>query len=106
MNKQQEIQAFHAFVSSLPEASYIRPWLTSIAVEVESVIRRDYPIELSPLRAEIEARGIIDAAKVEASRIVERAKEEAGKLKSRAHDDIASFRFAARQHLASLADRI
>ena len=44
MTKQQEIDAFRKFIGSIPQESYLRPWLDEIAAQVEADIRNDFPV--------------------------------------------------------------
>ena len=44
MTKQQELQSLADYRDSLPEGSYLKPWLTHIFAEVQDRILSDYPV--------------------------------------------------------------
>jgi|GEM_PF-4284629 len=106
MSKNEEIQAYHAFIQSLPEASYIRPWLVEIAMEVETIIRNDHPIMLSPRKAGQLAEQCIKNAQSEASSIVKRAEDDAASLRFAAHQFGIKVRADAKDALRRIADNI
>lgn len=106
MTKAQEIQAYHAFIQSLPEASYIRPWFVEISVEVENLLRSDIIPDISPRRAEIEVRDLREQSLLESRRTVEAAQTEALKIKADAERYAASLKQHARQTLLNLANSI
>lgn len=47
MTKQQEIDALRKFTASLPQDSYLRPWLDDVLPQVEQDIRNDFPVSPS-----------------------------------------------------------
>ena len=48
MTKNQEIETLRAFIETLPEASYLRPWLTDILPDIQREIACDYIPAISP----------------------------------------------------------
>jgi hypothetical protein len=106
MTKAQEIQAYHAFIQSLPEASYIRPWLAEISVEVEAIIRSDLPIELSPRKAQLDALEIRQKSLADAKEIITCASDAADKVKSEAFRQADILRANAKSSLRRIADSI
>lgn len=48
MTKEQEITALSNFIESLPEESYLKPWLSDILPSVESDLRNDMTPFISP----------------------------------------------------------
>jgi hypothetical protein len=106
MTKNEEIQAYHQFIQTLPEASYIRPWFIEIAMEVESIIRSDYPVRLSPRTAQLEAKAILESAREEAAKIRQSASDDANATRFAAHESAAKIRYNAKDALRAIADRI
>jgi hypothetical protein len=106
MTKQQEIEAYHNFIRSLPEASYIRPWLTEVAVEVETLIRSDIVPDLSPRRAQLAALDLRQKSLAEAKEIIGSAENDAARIRSVAQQSIRLTRDQARAALHALADRL
>jgi cell division septum initiation protein DivIVA len=82
MTKQQELAAFNAFIETLPQNTYLRPWLDSIKYDVERDVRCDMFIEHTPIswaesvrkQAQDESQRITDAAHREAAAIIEKAR--------------------------------
>jgi hypothetical protein len=106
MTKAQEIQAYHAFIQSLPEASYIRPWLTEVAVEVETLIRSDIIPDLSPRKAQLAALELRQKSLAEAKEIIESAENDAAHIRSVAQHSTRVTRHQARAALRALADSL
>src|ERR1035437_4421107 len=85
MTKQQELDALKKFTESIPQDSYLRPWLEEVFLSVHEDIKNDFP--LSPtikdtrercgqllLKAEGEAQGIITQAERAAEKLYAEAK--------------------------------
>lgn len=106
MSKSEEIEAYHAFIQSLPEASYIRPWLTEVAVEVESLIRSDIIPDLSPRKAQLAALELRQKSLAEAKEIIESAESDAAHIRAVAQNATRITRDQARAALHALADRL
>ena len=75
MTKQQEIAALRAFAESLPDNTYLRPWLRDVLPTIERDITSDFfPAPFSPSEwkrermesAEHQAQHIIDKANTSA----------------------------------------
>jgi hypothetical protein len=79
MNKSEEIAAFHAFRCNMPPASYLRPWLDSIADEIESSLTSDYFPCASIRDAQKQAAAIVSDARAHAAELIRTAKEQAAK---------------------------
>jgi len=106
MTKQQEIEAYHNFIKSLPEASYIRPWLVEISQDVESIICSDLPINLSPRKAQLAALEIRQKSLADAKEIITCATNAADKVKSEAFRQAEIIQANAKAALLALADRL
>ena len=106
MNKQDEINALHAFIQAMPTDSYIRPWMVEIAPHVENIIRGDMPIELNPRQAYLDALKITKDAQETAAQIVKVAKDDADSIRFAAHESASAIRHNAKEALRNLADRI
>lgn len=103
MTKTHEMQAFDAFIASLPVDSYLHPWLSGIRDLVETDLRNDIIPDrtLSQTyqenrRIEAEARAnatrIIEDAKKQAARIIEDAKTQAAAATAQAERIVATTR--------------
>lgn len=95
MNKDQEIASLHAYIRSLPEASYIRPWLVEIAPHVENLIRGDMPIELCPRKAQLEVMALRQQAAETVAAMIREAKDEADRMIVRATEKACEIRQSA-----------
>jgi cell division septum initiation protein DivIVA len=101
MTKAQEIEALKKFKDSIPQQSYLRPWLEEIFSEVAADIKNDYPISPTVTkshemakdiigRAQTSAGEILNAAEQKAAKIVADAEAEAKSLKEQAHSFVSS----------------
>lgn len=99
MTKQEELAAFESFIASLPENTYLRPWLNSIRYDIERDLRSDVFPEHSPREwamvvrksANDESQRITDAAHREAAAIIEKARlkeEEVAQKRLRLHSEL------------------
>ncbi len=107
MTKNQEIETLRAFIATLPEASYLRPWLTDILPDIQREIACDYIPAISPtiLREEAEKRRAKftayvteckaeilrqnEAAQTEAKRIITEAQKRADQIERNAKTKLA-----------------
>jgi hypothetical protein len=106
MNKQDEINALHAFIQAMPTDSYIRPWMVEIAPHVENIIRGDMPVELCPRQAYLDALKITKDAQETAKQIVQRAEDDAASIRFAAQRTCAELRTNAQAALRRIADSI
>lgn len=113
MTKTQEIVALQNFVASLPNETYLRPWLESIFPDIERAIRSDFLIEASPTesarqcalelaQAQHKAQVIIASAERERERILIAANHESQKIR----DEAAARRCEIRNKLAAVRETI
>lgn len=113
MTKLEEMARYDAFLRTLPEDSYLRPWLAAIRDEVASDLRSDIIPECTPretyhqcrqIRADSEAarEATRDAAAREADRIIAHSTAAAKDITDRA-ERIAN---ATRRELQSDLDRL
>jgi len=100
MNKSEELAAFHAFRRSMPPASYLRPWLDSIADEIESSLTSDYFPCASIHEAQKQAAAILQDARAHAAEVTQTAKDQAAKETAAASKDIND---AMRRALSAVA---
>lgn len=95
MTKTQEIVALQEFIRSLPEDTYLRPWLEGVFLEVERAIRCDFLVEVSPTesarrcaaeiaQAQDKAKAIVASAEREKERILIAASHESQKVRDEA----------------------
>ena len=107
MTKNQEIETLQAFIETLPEASYLRPWLTDILPDIQREIACDFIPAISPtiLREEAEKRRAKfaayvteckaeilrqnEAAQTEAKRIIAEAQKRADQIERNAKTKLA-----------------
>lgn len=90
MTKTEELAAFHTFRHSLPANSYLRPWLDSIADEIESALRSDFFPCASLRAAQQQAATLTKAASEEAAAIIQTAKDRAATIAEDAREKIAA----------------
>lgn len=78
--KQQEIEILRSAIKQLGADSYLGPWLSSVAAEVEQMIRSDYfprvSLKESEDLARMEACSIVGHATAKAKGILEIAERE------------------------------
>jgi len=124
MTKTQEIVALQNFVASLPNETYLRPWLESVFPDIERAIRNDFLIESSPTesarqcalelaQAQHKAQVIIASAEREKERILiaisherQKAHVEATLEAKRIRDEAAALRCEIRNKLAAVRETI
>lgn len=116
MTKLEEMKRYDAFVASLPEDSYLRPWLTDIRESIETDLRCDVIPYRSMKSAREEAKiheaytldniarreaasrrhaqAIIDAAKATADATAKAAERAAEWTRQELRDDLARLRSA------------
>jgi len=108
MTKKQEIDAFKAFIQSMPHDSYLRPWLTDILPGIERDIagdilpfispqdlradsikqREEYKAQLATLHAERERQQ--ENTRTESERIISDAKKRAEEIENTARRTLAA----------------
>jgi hypothetical protein len=100
MTKQQEIAALRAFAESLPENTYLRPWLRDVLPIVERDITSDhFPAPFTPSEWKL---GQIGAAEHEAQYIIDKANNHAyltNQEAKRTRDEAARHREATVREL-------
>jgi hypothetical protein len=121
MTKDQEITCLSNFIQSMPEDSYLRPWLASILPSIANDLRGDmipfisprdvmneavkhrteYKEELARLHAEKERQ--LEMANCEAKRIIQGAIERANEIEKTARQRLASDIARLKQSLDSLS---
>lgn len=101
MTKAQEIAALNGFIQSLPQDSYLRPWLVSVLPQVESEIRSDFPVspsiedprrECAAMLAQATARKneLQAIAEREADRMIKEAQQKRDKVFNLAYSGLQS----------------
>ena len=80
MTKAEEMQRYDQFVKSLPEDSYLRPWLKGIRDLVETDLRNDIFPEFTPSECWEESRKIIQDGERRAKTLLETAESKAATL--------------------------
>jgi cell division septum initiation protein DivIVA len=117
MNKSEEIQRYDEFVASLPENSYLRPWLAGIREQVAADIRNDIFPSSTPresyenaenIRKEARetARTSIDLAKAEAERILDAAHKRAKEMQDYAESQAEATRQSLRDDIYRLRNAL
>jgi cell division septum initiation protein DivIVA len=76
MNKKQELAVITAAAAELGEDSYLGPWLTQVADELERDLRSDIVPSISLRDAARQAESIVAAAKQQAAYILAAAQKE------------------------------
>lgn len=102
MTKTEEIAALQQFVGSLPQNSYLWPWLTEVMGEVMADIRNDVMIAPSIRDTRQRCEAMREEARQHAEQIVSAAKAEAQRIQQDARHTVAM----TRDELANLARRI
>lgn len=113
MTKAEEMQRFDAFVATLPQDSYLRPWLSSIRDEVEKDLRTDIFPTATPgetwercrkIRKDAadHIRKIRQSHDAEVSRMLSEAKEKADAIVKRADREAEEIRSSLRSDLQQL----
>ena len=101
MTKAQEIKSLRDFADSLPDDSYLKPWVTQVIPEIERDITSDFmpSVSLTQCRREAEyaAEGIILEAKVKAERILKDAEAEQKRVKNELANAQARFLHGLRE---------
>ena len=97
MTKQQEIDTLSAFIQSLPQDSYLRPWLEYALPDVTQDIKNDIFPTATPSEARRQAMEILTLAKKEAAETKANAQREADKLAKQASETIENARNYGRQ---------
>ena len=96
MTKQQEIDAFRKFTGSIPQESYLRPWLDEIAAQIEADIRNDFPVGVMglPTIADLRQRcaTMVAEATTQARELIERANEHASEIETEAKAEVGRIR--------------
>ena len=107
MTKEQEITALSNFIESLPDESYLKPWLTDILPSIESDLRgdiipfispRDLLHEANKYRAERKAE--LEELHAEKERQYEIANLESKRIIQASMDRAEQIEKVARQRLA------
>lgn len=99
MTKHEELAAFNAFIKSLPQNTYLRPWLASIMPEIERELRCDIFPEHTPAswaeavrkQAQEESQRLTNAAHREAAVILDNARmkeEEVAQKRLKLHNEL------------------
>lgn len=109
MTKDQELRALEAFIASLPQNTYLRPWLAAVLPEVRAALRQD----ILPQETVIGPAACYDAiaqARSQAGTIVLDAKQLAKEMLEQARLDAQEFRTASKKdaakELRKLADKL
>ncbi len=103
MTKAEEMQRYDAFVASLPQDSYLRPWLRDIRDQVATDLRNDIIPEMTPreayaqcIQARKEAaahiRRDLDRKRQDAARIIAEATAKAASITARVEQDAEATR--------------
>lgn len=97
MTKDQEIETLNAFIQSLPQDSYLRPWLEYVLPEITQDITNDIYPTATPSEARKQAMQILTLAKKDAADMRASAQKDADKLAKQASETIESARNYGRQ---------
>ena len=97
MTKNQEIETLSAFIQSLPQDSYLRPWLEYALPDITQDIRNDIYPTATPSEARKQAMQILALAKKDAAETRASAQKDADKLAKQASETIESARNYGRQ---------
>jgi len=97
MTKNQEIETLNAFIASLPQDSYLRPWLEYALPDIAQDIRNDVFPTATPSEARKQAMQILTLAKQDAAETRANAQRDADKLAKQASETIESARNYGRQ---------
>ena len=107
MTKEQEITALSNFIGSLPDESYLKPWLTDILPSIESDLRGDIVPFISPRdllheanKYSAERKAGLEELHAEKERQYEIANLESKRIIQASMDRTEQIEKAARQRLA------
>ena len=92
MTKAEEIAALARFTSSIPEDSYLRPWLESVLPEVAADIRNDFPVSPSLPATRRECDRVLADTKRHCEGVLQRAQADADRIRKEAVDESQSVR--------------
>lgn len=97
MTKDQEIETLNAFIQTLPQDSYLRPWLEYALPDITQDIRNDVFPTATPSEARRQSMEILALAKKDAAETLASAQREADRLAKQASETIESARDYGRQ---------
>jgi hypothetical protein len=114
MTKSEEMQRYDEFLRTLPQDSYLKPWLTDIRDQVETDLRNDIIPELTPretyhqcqqLRkeADIAISKEKDQASMLSDRLLAAARNEAKRITDAAEAEAEEIRRTFRSQLHTLS---
>ncbi len=99
ISKQAEMQRLDAFIASLPEDSYLRPWLTTERDAIESDLRNDTFPERRPSQVWEHCQRLKLEAETAARQVTEQATREADSILSAARSRATASLESAASHL-------
>lgn len=97
MTKDQEIETLNAFIQTLPQDSYLRPWLEYVLPEITQDITNDIYPTVTPSEAMRQSVEILTLAVKDAEETRASAQREANRLAKQASETIESARDYGRQ---------
>lgn len=81
MTKTQEIETIKTFTMSLPQDSYLRPWLEEVMPQIEADIRNDFPVHVMTIsQMNRHCAQIENDAKQRMAEMLEKARKDADRL--------------------------
>ncbi len=106
MTKQQEIETLNAFIRTLPQDSYLRPWLEYALPDITQDIMNDIFPTAIPSEARKQAMQILMLAKNEAAELRSNAQRELEKANKQANETVESARSYGRRITAAAKDAV
>ena len=97
MTKSEELAALAAFISSLPQDTYLKAWLDYALPEISADIRNDIFPTATPSEARRQAMEILSTAKREALSLTQNATLQAERAKKKSDEAIESASAYARR---------
>lgn len=100
MTKEQEIRALEAFTSTLPQNTYLRPWLAAVLPEVRDALQQDILPQETVLGPSACYAAIAKAQK-DAARIISDATRLSRDMMEQARRDAQEFRSQTKSNTAA-----
>ena len=101
MTKQEELNALDAFRKSLPESSYLRPWLDNVFAEVQDAILSDILPVATYAACQKQIDAMCNAAEQYKNAAMAKGMENAAKTEREAKDKASALIARARNSLES-----
>ena len=109
MTKEQEIRALEAFTSTLPQNTYLRPWLAAVLPEVRDALQQDI-LPQETIIGPAACYNALAKARAQANAIVADASKLAQEILDRAQEEAREFRCqskaASAKKLREIADKL